>query len=121
MLTSACRPDFKISLMSKKKGGDDFDGAHNGQIFRNPIYCNCRIRMSIESLIYKSMNSCDSKGSTLRAALQNPVINSNKFSCLSCILVHNNVPFELAGNKAAWPLARGKQAQRAAEVLRVSP
>ena len=53
------------------------------------------VRMSMKSFIYKSMNSCDNKGSTLRAALRNPVINGNKFACPS-----GNVPFKLAGNKA---------------------
>ena len=59
MLTSALRPSLreyvKISLMSrkKKKGGDDFDGTRNCQIISNPIYFNCRIRMSMDSVIYK--------------------------------------------------------------------
>ena len=45
--------------------------------------------MSNESFTDKDMNSCDSKGSTLRAALRNPVINSNnlKFSCPSGIII----------------------------------
>ena len=45
------------------------------------------IRMIYESFIDKFMYSCDSKGSTLRAALRNPVINSDKFACPSCIIM----------------------------------
>ena len=43
--------------------------------------------MIYESFIDKFMYSCDSKGSTLRAALRNPVINSDKFACPSCIIM----------------------------------
>ena len=71
----------------QKKGGDYFDGTHDCQIISNSLYYKCRIRMINESFINKSMNSCDSKGSTLRAALRNPVINIDKFACPSCIIM----------------------------------
>ena len=78
----------KISHV-QKKGGDDFDGTHNGQIVSDAVYFNRRIRMSMERFICKSMKSCDGKGSTLRAVLRNPVINSNEFACPSVTIMFN--------------------------------
>ena len=56
----------------QKKGDDYFDRSHDCQIISNSQDFKCRIRMSYESFIDKFMDSCDSKGSTLRAALRNP-------------------------------------------------
>ena len=95
----ACFTEINLRMQSRlqnishvqKKGDDYFDRSHDCQIISNSQDFKCRIRMSYESFIDKCMDSCDSKGSTIRAALRNPVINSDKFDCPSCkIMLHLN-------------------------------